>query len=108
MVRSGSRFDTLKGLDIRELEQRIEKIRLEASQTTLRPRKLNKVITGVQYLVANGHLTQEKATTLLAAVEKRRLSVDDAFAQIQALVEERADRPAVRASCRERHVVRMS
>jgi len=32
-VRSGSKFDTLKALDIRELEQRIERIRHEALRT---------------------------------------------------------------------------
>ena len=86
LVSNGSRFETLKKLDIAELEQRIEKLRQSADRSPLRQKKMREVITGVQYLVANGRLTQSKATDLLAAIQKKHLSIDDAFQQIRAFV----------------------
>lgn len=83
LVRSGGKCDAIKKITIRELEQRIRVLRLEAKQAFTHDEKMPKIITGIQYLVANFHITQEKATELLAEIEKGQISVDDAFDLIQ-------------------------
>jgi hypothetical protein len=86
LVRSGGKCDTLRNLTIRELEQRIRLLRQEARLSSTHDEKMPKVITGIQYLVANFHITQEKSTELLAAIEKGQISVDDAFGLIQGFI----------------------
>lgn len=89
LVRSGGKYDTLKALNIRELELRVEQSRKKADRSALREPKLRQVITSVQCLVANGHMTQESATDFIGAVEKEHTSVDEAFDLIQALLKEK-------------------
>ncbi len=86
LVRSGGKCDTLKKLTMLELEQRIRLLRQEARLSSTHDEKMPKVITGIQYLVANFHITQEKSTELLAAIEKGGISVDDAFDLIQGFI----------------------
>lgn len=89
LVRSGGKYDTLKDLHIRALEQRINEMRDGAQRFIRREPKMTKIISSLQLLVANGHMTPDKSTRLLAAIEKKHLSVDEAFEQIHQLVQEK-------------------
>lgn len=103
LVRSASRFDAIKDLDIEEIETRIERMRQETLQTPLRPVKMKKVIEGVQYLVASDHLSQAKSTALLGAIERKQLRIEDAFQLIQKLLDEKAATKNVGSSARKHH-----
>lgn len=91
LVRSGGKCDMLKRISIRELEQRINSMKQEALSTPVHEKKMAKVITSIQYLIANSQMRQEKATEILEAIEKRKLSVDEAFELLQAIVNEDLD-----------------
>lgn len=86
LIRSGEKCDTIKTLTIRELEQRIRQLRQEAQLSGTYDEKMPKLLTSIQYLVANFHITQEKSTELLAAIEKRQISIDEAFVLIQGFI----------------------
>lgn len=88
MIRSGEKCDMLKELNIREIEERIKNMRQEALQTSDHEAKMPKVITSIQHLVANSHMTQEKATALLSGIEKKQINVNDAFQLLEDLVSE--------------------
>lgn len=85
-VRSGGKCDMLKHLTILELEHRIRQLHQDAKATLIPNEKMLKVITGIQYLVVNLHITQEKSTELLAAIEKGQINTDDAFDIIQSFI----------------------
>jgi hypothetical protein len=89
LVRSGGKCDMLKRISIRELEHRINSMKQEALSTPVHETKMSKVITSIQYLISNSQMGQEKATEILAAIEKRKLSVDEAFELLQAIVNEK-------------------
>ncbi len=86
LVRSGGKCDMLRNLSMREIEQRIRILRQEAQCSSTHDERMPKIISGIQYLVANLHITQKKATELLAAIEKGHISVDDAFQLIQGFI----------------------
>lgn len=90
LARSGGKYDTLKNLNIRELEQRIHKMRTESKQSWSPEPKMRQLISSLQLLVANGHMSQDDSTNLIAAIENKHVSIDVAFKQIQDLVEEKA------------------
>jgi hypothetical protein len=80
-----------KKTNIRELEERIKAMRQEASCTPVHDEKILKVITSIQYLVLNSYLEQGKATEILAAIEKKTMSVDEAFALLEAIADEKVE-----------------
>ena len=77
-------------MNICELEERIHKMRQEANCSQDNDNKMSKIITSIQYLVSNLFLSQDKATNILAAIEKKSMSIDEAFVLLQALVKEKA------------------
>ena len=89
LVRSGGKCDARKHMNIRELEQRINTMRKEAQCSFGHNMKMSKVITSIQDLVSSSHLGQDKATEILAAIEKKHLSVDEAFVLLQEIVNEK-------------------
>jgi hypothetical protein len=89
LVRSGGKCDMLKRISIHEMEHRINSMRREAQSTTVHDEKMSKIITSIQYLISNSHMGQDKATKILEAIEKKRLSVDEAFELLQAIVNEK-------------------
>lgn len=91
LVRSGGKCDLRKKINIRELEERIKAMRQEASCTPVHDEKILKVITSIQYLVLNSYLEQGKATEILAAIEKKTMSVDEAFALLEAIADEKVE-----------------
>jgi hypothetical protein len=91
-VRSGSKCDTIKAQTIKELESRIAAMKKEAKLSQDDDEKMANVITTIQHLVVNRCLTQDKGTEILAAVEKKRLDIDEAFELLQGLLIERHNR----------------
>ncbi|MBK6348450.1 MAG: hypothetical protein IPF50_00915 [Proteobacteria bacterium] len=87
LVRGGGKYDTLKELSIRELEQRIEQLSRASKRSLGREPKMKNLISSLQLLVANGRLSQDETTDLLAAVEKGHVTINVAFEQIKALAE---------------------
>lgn len=85
LARSGGKFDALKDLDIQELEKRIAELRAQADKKWRREPKFVNLISSVQLLVANGRMSQDTATAFIAAVEKKQLTIEDAFRQVQDL-----------------------
>lgn len=90
LVRGGGKYDALKQVSIRELEERIQLLRKKARWSLRREPKVRKIIDGLELLVANAHISQDKATALLEAIEKKHLRPAEAFNWIQALIEEKA------------------
>lgn len=88
MIRSGEKCDIYKTETIKELENRVKILRNEAEDSSLHEEKMKKIITSLQFLVANTIVTQEKSTELLAAIELRILSIDDAFDLVEELLKE--------------------
>lgn len=86
LVRSGGKCDTLKKLSIEELERRIQLLRHEAKSASSHDEKMAKIITGIQYLVVNYFITQDKSTELLAEIEKGHISIEDAFDLVDDLI----------------------
>jgi hypothetical protein len=89
LVRSGGKCDTRRNMSIRELEQRIKAMRKEAQCSPVHNKKMSKIITCIQYLVSNFYMGQNKATEILAAIENKSLSVDEAFEHLQTIVDEK-------------------
>jgi hypothetical protein len=89
-VRGGGKYDALKKVSIRELEERIQLLRKKARWSVRTEPKVRKIIDSLELLVANGHMSQDTATGLLGAIEKNHLRPREAFDQIQALIEEKA------------------
>ena len=92
LIRSGSRCDKFKEVNIYDIEQRISTMRNEAKTTAQQNEKMAKVITSIQYLVSNSHMEQEKSTQILEAIEKKALSVEEAFDLLQAIISEKTKR----------------
>lgn len=92
LIRSGSRCDKFKEINIYELEKRISAMRNEAKTAPQQNDKMAKVITSIQYLVSNSHMKQEKSTQILEAIEKKALSVEEAFDLLQAIINEKTRR----------------
>jgi hypothetical protein len=90
LVRSGGEFDVRKKITVRELEERIQTMRQEANGSTVHNEKMSKIITSIQYLVSNLYIEQDKATELLAAIEKKSISVDEAFELLEAIAKEKS------------------
>jgi len=89
LVRSGAKCDIRRNINIRELEERIQEMRQEANQCPDNDKKMSKIITSIQYLISNAFIGQEKATEILAAIEKQGISVDEAFALLQSIINEK-------------------
>ena len=70
-------IDALKELNIREIEQRIEQMRKRSRRTLRREPKMRSLISSLQLLVANRHLSQDEATHMIAAIENRLASDAD-------------------------------
>lgn len=89
LVRSGGKSDTRRKMNISELGQRIQKMRKQAQCSQFQNKKMAKIITRIQYLVSGLHMEQDKATEILAAIEKKKINVDEAFELLQAIVKEK-------------------
>lgn len=90
LVKSGASCDALKARTIQELEIIIEDMKKDAERTLKSDEKIANVISAIQHLVVNQHLTQEKGTEILAAVENKSLAVDEAFEVLQGILLEKA------------------
>ena len=90
LVRSGAKCDTRRKINIRDLEERILKLKQEAECVPDHNEKMKKVLTSIQYLVSNLYIGQDKATDLLGAIEKKNMSVDEVFEILQAVVNEKS------------------
>ena len=90
LVRSGAKCDTRRKINIRELEERIQELRQKSDNSPDHDEKMKNVITSIQYLVSNLYIKQNKATDILAAIEKKSMSVDEAFEILQAVVKEKS------------------
>jgi hypothetical protein len=85
LVRSGGKADVYRVHSIQELETRIKQLRAESVDGATFEEKFQQVITGVQYLVVNGRIGQEKATELVAGVEQKKIDIDDGLKAIEDL-----------------------
>lgn len=89
-LRSGSKCDIRRDINIRGLEERIHGLRQEAEYLPDYDDKIKQIITGLQYLVSNLCIAQDRATDLLAAVEMKHVSVDEALELVQTLITEKS------------------
>ncbi|WP_417517929.1 hypothetical protein [Marinobacter sp.] len=85
LVRSGGKADVYRVHSIQELEARIKQIRAALADDAAFEEKFQQVITGVQYLVVNGRIDREKATELIAGVERKIIDVNDGLKAIEDL-----------------------
>ena len=69
--------------------KRIRELRKQSATSLRREPKMRNFLSSLQLLVANGRMSQDKATALIEAIEKKRLLPKQAFDLIQALVDER-------------------
>jgi hypothetical protein len=86
LIRGGAKADVRKMLTIEELEKRIGQLRKQAHDASQREEKVQALITGLQHLITNGRISQQKATEVLSAVEKNELGADEALVAIQGYV----------------------
>ena len=89
LVRGGAKCDALRNRTIRELETRVAQLRHEAQQSRDTEEKMVHIITGLQHLVANDHLSQDRATEVLGLIERGLMQVDEALSLIQDLIAEK-------------------
>ena len=89
-LRSGSKCDIRREIYIRGLEERIHGLSQEAECRLDYDDKIEQLITGLQYLVSNLYIEQDKATDLLAAVEMKHMSVDEALGLVQTVITEKS------------------
>lgn len=89
LVRSGGKADVYKIYSIRDLEERIRTIRAQAAGSTSFEDQFRRVITAVQHLVANGKVSQEKATEIIVGIQQHRINVEEAFGIFESLMHER-------------------
>jgi len=86
LIRSGEKSDTIRKMNIRELEARIMKMENQAQHAAKYKDKISKVIEGIQLLLINQKITQEESTDLLAGIEKGNITIDFAFKTIQEML----------------------
>jgi len=89
LVRSGGRADAIKEMNIRELQEEIEKRRKDAQKATVTEDKFKDLVESLQLLVKNKHISQAMSTELLAGVQKGTIPYDTAFSNIQKLLAEK-------------------
>ncbi|WP_273135250.1 hypothetical protein [Marinobacter vinifirmus] len=79
MVRSGGRADEYRVHSMKELEVCIKKLRAKSRSGVSFEEQFHQVITGIQHLVVNGRLSQEKSTELIVRIEQRKIAIEEAF-----------------------------
>jgi hypothetical protein len=79
LIRGGAKADVRKLLTVEELEKRINLIRRQGQDADHREQKMQALITGLQHLVVNKRISQDKATQVLRAVENDELTPDAAL-----------------------------
>jgi hypothetical protein len=71
---------------IRDLEARISQLKAKSATVASSEDKFRQVITGLQYLLVNGRVSQEKATELIVGIQQQKIAIDDVFQTIEQLV----------------------
>lgn len=74
-------------MNMRELREKIEKLRNQTKDIDERDDKMKKITEGIQLLIKNQKISQEESTGLLAGIEKGNITIDSAFDNIQAMLE---------------------
>jgi len=86
LVRSGGKSDVYRINSIRDLEARISQLKAKSATVASSEDKFRQVITGLQYLLVNGRVSQEKATELIVGIQQQKIAIDDVFQTIEQLV----------------------
>ena len=86
LIISGGKSEAIKKMNIRELEERIAKLKNESQYPSNPNDKISKVIEGLQLLIKNNKISQEESTDLLKGIEKGSITVDFAFDRIQEIL----------------------
>ena len=87
LVRSGSKSDAVKKMNMREISEKIQKLRNQTKDTNEYDDKMKKIIEGLQLLIKNQKISQEESTDLLTGIEKGHIPIDSAFDNIQVILE---------------------
>jgi len=86
LVRSGGKSDVYRVYSIRDLEARISQLKAKSVDVVTCEEKFRQVITGLQYLMVNGRVSQEKATELIVGVQQQKIAIDEVFQIIEQLI----------------------
>jgi len=87
LVRSGGKSDAVKKMNMRELSEKIQKLRNQTKDIKEHNDKMKKIIEGIQLLIKNQRINQEESTDLLTGIEKGNIPIDSAFDNIQVMLE---------------------
>jgi len=86
LASSGGKSDAIKKMNIRELKERIAKLKNQ-SQCPGKPNdKMSKIIEGIQLLIKNNKISQDESTDLLTGIEKGSITIDFAFDTIREIL----------------------
>lgn len=83
LARSGGKSDAIRKMNMRELSERIQKMRNQTQYINKHDDKMRKIIEGIQLLIKNQKISQEESTQLLTGIEKGNITIDLAFESIQ-------------------------
>lgn len=87
LVSSGGKSDAIKNMNIRELKEKIVKLKNQSQYASKPNDKMSKIIEGIQLLIKNNKISQEESTGLLTGIEKGSITIDFAFNTIQEILE---------------------
>jgi hypothetical protein len=90
LVRGGGRYDAHKELNIREVEERIRTLRGQSRFSVRHEGKMKLLLTALQCSVAARQISQDDSTKLIEAVERGRMPIDRALADLHELARESA------------------
>jgi len=86
LVSSGGKSDAIKEMNIRELKERINKLKNQSQYSNKPNDKMVNIIEGIQLLIKNDRMSQTESTDLLTGIEKGNISIDFAFNTIQEIL----------------------
>lgn len=86
LVSSGGKSDAIKKMNIRELKERIIKLKNQSQYPRKPNDKMSKIIEGIQLLIKNNKISQEASTDILTGIEKGSITIDFAFNTIQEIL----------------------
>ena len=87
LVRSGGKSDAVKKMNMRELREKIKKLRNQTKDINENNDKMIKIIEGLQLLIKNQKISQEESEDLLTGIKNGNIPIDSAFDNIHAILE---------------------
>lgn len=83
LIKSGTRSDTIREMNMNELKNRLHQLQGESDRTQVTDDKMRKLIEALQLLVRNDHMLPDKSNEIILSVKQGHMPYEYAFAAIQ-------------------------